>query len=223
MTNPAFDKTPDSPETVMAALGLTVESVFVPFSQSRNKDAETPNLNWRVTIKRNGRDVLTTDYSAGLAHAPGYKAKAIPHNFTPRGYRTRKAGGGYTYRQASPGEALAQYRDGLVRAECETGKEMRLGKWGQNPAFETIGGRPGSSAKNRAIEPNPVDVLYSLTMDSDVLDSGGFEEWAANFGYDTDSRKAESIYHACLEIALAMRAALGAEGMEQLQTAFEDY
>lgn len=212
-----------TPAATLESLGVTVDSVFVPFSESRSAGQDMPNLNWRVTIKRNGRDVLTTDYSAGLAHCPGYNAPRLPSNFTPRGYRTRKAGGGYTYRQASPGEALKQYQEALARAECESGLTMRLGKWGQNPGFEPIGGRPGSTQKNRRIEPNPVDVLYSLTMDSDVLDSGGFEEWAACFGYDTDSRKAESIYRACLEIALQMRAAFGDSGMAALQSAFQDY
>jgi hypothetical protein len=46
-------------------LGLTMEAKFIPFSLSRNKDEKHANLNWLVTIKRNGRDVLATDYSAG--------------------------------------------------------------------------------------------------------------------------------------------------------------
>jgi len=63
-------------EQIKSALekhGLTVESVFVPFSKSRNAGNDTPSLNWRVTLKRNGRAVLTTDYSAGCGHAPFYK------------------------------------------------------------------------------------------------------------------------------------------------------
>lgn len=221
--NPAFEKDTPRPLDVLAAHKITVESVFVPFSQSRSKDQETPNLNWLVTVKRDGRDVLTTEYSAGLAHCPGYNAPRLPHNFTPRNFKSRKAGGGYSYRSATPGEALNQYQDALARAECETGFAMRLGKWGQNPGFEKVGGRPGSSEKNRRIEPSPVDVLYSLTMDSDVLDAGGFEEWAANFGYDADSRKAESIYRACIELALKMRAGFGNDTLQELQTAFQDY
>ncbi len=60
----------------VAALGLTVDAVFVPFSQSRNKGEKSPSLNWRVTVKRNGRDVLTCDYSAGMGHCPSYNRKA---------------------------------------------------------------------------------------------------------------------------------------------------
>ena len=140
------------PLDVLAAHKITVESVFVPFSQSRSKDQDTPNLNWKVTVKRDGRDVLTTDYSAGLAHAPGYNAPRLPANFTPHNFKYRKAGGGYTYRTATQGEALRQYQDALARAECESGFAMRLGKWGQNPVFEKVAGRPESSGTNRAID-----------------------------------------------------------------------
>lgn len=53
--------------------GLTVESVFVPFSRSRNAGEKSPSLNWVVTLKHNGKNILTTDYSAGCGHCPSYK------------------------------------------------------------------------------------------------------------------------------------------------------
>ena len=59
----------------MRDMGLTVESEFVPFSQSRNRDKKDRSLNWKVTLKRNGREVLTTDYSAGVAHCPSYSQR----------------------------------------------------------------------------------------------------------------------------------------------------
>ena len=212
-----------NPAATLAALGVTVESVFVPFSRSRNAGQETPNLNWLVTIKRDGREVLRTDFMAGQGHAPAYQVKTVPLNFRPRRYRTRSktSPSGFTYRDATAREALNQYRTELAAAECESGFKMRLTRWGHETKFETVGGRPAS--KNSRIEPNPVDVLYSLVMDSDVLDSGGFEDWAENFGYDTDSRAAESIYKACVDLALKMRAAFGPDGMESLATAFQDY
>lgn len=58
---------------VINSLGLTMTTVFVPWSRSRNAGEKYPSLNWLVTIKRNGREVLTTDYSAGCGHCPSYK------------------------------------------------------------------------------------------------------------------------------------------------------
>lgn len=47
-------------DSALADLGLTVDSVFVPFSRSRNKGEKYKSLNWQVTVKRNGRNILTT-------------------------------------------------------------------------------------------------------------------------------------------------------------------
>ena len=83
---------PMTPQEAIESLGLTVESVFVAFSQSRNKDAKLEGftvikdmtkqkaplytLNWRVTHKRNGRVILITDSSAGIAR-PTKASKSV--------------------------------------------------------------------------------------------------------------------------------------------------
>ncbi len=64
--------------------------------------------------------------------------------------------------------------------------------------------------------PDVVDVVSSLCIDSDVLNAGGFEEWASEYGYEVDSRKAEAIYRACLDIGLKMRAAIGGAALAEL-------
>jgi hypothetical protein len=63
-----------SPSEAMAAHGLTVRAEFVPFSHSRN--AKDMSLNWKVTLVKDGRDILTTDYSAGIGHCPNYQQNA---------------------------------------------------------------------------------------------------------------------------------------------------
>ncbi len=72
-------------------------------------------------------------------------------------------------------------------------------------------------------EPDVCDVFYCLIAEGDVLSASGFEEWADNFGYDTDSRKAEAIYKECLEHAIKLHAAVGATAFIELQEAIQDY
>ena len=67
------------------------------------------------------------------------------------------------------------------------------------------------------------DVMYSLLADYPVIDYGSFESWASDYGYDTDSRKAEQTYRACLDNALQLRAALGDSVIAELQELFQDY
>ena len=73
------------------------------------------------------------------------------------------------------------------------------------------------------ILPDPLDVLYSIVSDSDVLNYSTFEDWAENLGYDPDSRRAESTYRECLKHAIALRVAIGSDGLDRLQAAFQDY
>lgn len=55
-------------------LGLTIDAKFVPWSQSRNKGEKDKSLNWLVSLSKDGKTIVTTDYMAGVGHAPSYKA-----------------------------------------------------------------------------------------------------------------------------------------------------
>jgi hypothetical protein len=196
----------------MAAHGVTVESTFVPYSQSRHAKAggiggegkPWPSLNWSVRIMAPGpadrfgarapREVVATDYSAGSDHAPASKADKA---------KIARAASFY-------GRSDSVTRADMIAWELENGRAVA----------SAFGG--GFSGRD-AIKPDPCDVLHSLARDSDVIDAGGFEEWARDLGYDTDSRKAESIYRACLEIALKLRAGLGEQALADLREACVDY
>jgi hypothetical protein len=160
--------------------GITIESRFIPWSLSRNAGEDTPSLNWKITLKQNGRDLLTTDYMAGCAHCPAYDQ---------RGYNT------------VDGRAD-------VLSECEKGKRIR--------PDSTIG------LTHRDINPDSLDVIHSLLMDSEALDYSSYEEWAGEFGFDEDSRKGEETYRACLKIALSLRP-VGESLLAELRDAFQDY
>lgn len=50
-----------------------------------------------------------------------------------------------------------------------------------------------------ASDPTASDVLESLSLDAYAL-SVSFDEWCADFGYDTDSRSALATYRACVRL-----------------------
>ena len=60
-------------QAFMAENKVTIESEFVPWSQSRNKGEKHRSLNWRIRLLHAGRTILETDYSAGVAHCPSYR------------------------------------------------------------------------------------------------------------------------------------------------------
>jgi hypothetical protein len=64
------------------------------------------------------------------------------------------------------------------------------------------------------------DVLHSLQSDASAPLL--FEDFCSEFGYDTDSRKAESTHRACLRIRGELERMLGADYEEFMKTNWED-
>jgi hypothetical protein len=63
--------------------------------------------------------------------------------------------------------------------------------------------------------PTAAEVLDSLASDASGADQN-FEDWCADFGYDTDSRKAERTYNAVREQTFSLRKLLGHRDFETL-------
>jgi len=91
-----------------------------------------------------------------------------------------------------------------VEAECETG--IRYGS------------RVGAAVPTPAL----ADVVHCLLMDANGTDER-FEDWAAELGFDPDSRKAERMYQACRDTAAALRRTFTAGELADLEAAFRDY
>lgn len=161
---------------------LTFDSVFVPFSVSRNKDLSWKSLNWIVKVKSKGAEFLSCDYSSGVAHCPSY-------NWSDK-----------------------YLREVAIELEIESGRPSRKGY-----------GDKVFTAKKPFIQPNFKDILYSLTMDSDVLNYADFKDWAESLGYNSDSIKVKEIYDSCLETTLKLRAHLGESFLSDAAIVFEDY
>ncbi len=168
-------------------LGITVEAVFVPWSESRSfkpgASVLERSLNWRVTLKRGERVICTTDYTAGIGNAPSYK------------------------------QGVRVSLDGEAALIHETARGTRA-----KPSANL-----GHVFSGAPIMPDTCDVVYSLVSDSSVIDHSDFESWAGEYGYDADSRTAESSYRACLAIALQLHAAIGDTGIAKLRKACEGY
>lgn len=94
---------------------------------------------------------------------------------------------------------------------------------GEATAYAIEHGRELRYTLRRLLPPPLADVLSCLLLDASVIDYPNFESWAGDFGLDTDSRKAEVIYRACLETGLKLRAMFGDSGLAELRELFQDY
>lgn len=70
--------------------------------------------------------------------------------------------------------------------------------------------------------PHPADVLQSVILDSSALGQS-FESWCNEYGYDSDSRKAEGIYRACQQNADKLARVFDTEQRQALETALQEY
>mgnify|MGYP000853982119 CR=1 FL=1 len=105
--------------------------------------------------------------------------------------------------------------DEMIRAVCETGQYVKNKRSWLSESYIQF----------KATQPDPklTDVLYCLVMDAYVLDTSGFEEWAKDYGYNTDSREAEKMYKQCIEQSLQFKNLIGQAALDTLREAFQDY
>jgi len=64
--------------------------------------------------------------------------------------------------------------------------------------------------------PKPAEVLAAYCADGLEAQESAFENWAGNFGYDVDSRKAEKIYNQCREQYFNVIRLIGQENVERM-------
>jgi hypothetical protein len=71
--------------------------------------------------------------------------------------------------------------------------------------------------------PSIEDVVNCVLLDvAGYLNARSFEDWAAEYGYDTDSRRAQKVYKAVGKQAVGMRQLIGAD-LDWLLEMFQDY
>lgn len=161
---------------------LSIDSVFIPKSLSRNKLAKELSLNWHSTLYKAGKKVISHDYMQGIGRHPSYKPKI-------------------TYE-------LGQ----ILKRSVESG---RVSVYYANSDWYS-NGKP-------LPKPKLEEFLSCLLSDAQVLDYPGFEMWATDLGYSTDSMQALATYQDCLQIALQLRYYLGQDTLTELQHLFKDY
>lgn len=64
---------------VIREAGIEAKFRFIPFCFSRNSKEGIPSLNWKVLLRKNGKRMLSVDYTKGCGHctAPSSDKKGI--------------------------------------------------------------------------------------------------------------------------------------------------
>ena len=76
---------------------------------------------------------------------------------------------------------------------------------------------PWSQGSAITREPSAADVLDCLASDAvGIENASSFEEWCAEYGYDSDSRKAERIFQTCTRQSADLKALVGEDAYRTL-------
>jgi hypothetical protein len=177
-------------KNVIEKLGLSIQSEFIPFSRSKFA-LNNPDVKepWKRSL--NWRVTLMLKDSPILVTEYSAGIAYCPS------YKPFK-------------RWTMDYYDAIV-FETEVGRRAVL--W--------PGGRSGVNpyARTEPIRPNPESVIACIALESGAIEYSTYEEWAADFGYDPDSRKGEAVYRECLQTGLMLRSRLGDDNLRQLREA----
>lgn len=174
-------------EEAAKAAGFTVDVQWLPNPGNSEDKWQNEAFRFEATVRNNGKVVLVTPYWAGIGHA--------------------------VYGQTGREKEIPQYgpeRANLVVIHDAIMEAVRTAKPVAHPFQMPFNAGRGIRPKM----PTAADILGSLCS-NDPNDST-FEEWCADLGMDTDSRKAEKTYRLVVDNTLRLRRACGAEAWQQL-------
>lgn len=152
-------------------LGFTLKILHGPIGGvDKHDQSDWPHIAYKVMLEFNGREVITTDYKLGVGHVD--PKRAFIGSVVSRPMLATDEQSMLLTWQSKPGAA---FKDKQLQANVAA-----------------------KLAKSQKVVPELGDVLHSLILDGEAFfNAQSFEDWAGEFGYDADSRKAEAIYRVC--------------------------
>lgn len=123
------------------------------------------------------------------------------------------------------GRAAHEEFDYFTGTGLRKAPEWKSGTWGYDGGPAP---RPGTVLHEqwmkgaKPVPPHAADVLHSLILDSSAAEQT-FADWCADFGYDTDSRKALATYEASQQNTDKLRRVFDGTAIDALSEALQDY
>lgn len=192
----------------LKSLGLSLAILEGP-TAVRRAEPEGGGIQFRylLELQRNGAPVWRGEYFTGTGWADLSKLKnRVNSNFgiwqeTQQIYNTLTK------------KPYAQLKDKTA--------ELKFWEW---VCAQKTGGIAGARKLLAVRPPSLTDVVSSLLLDSSAFfNAESFKEWAANFGYDSDSRQAEKIYNACNETGRQLSRGIPADDLAKIHEIMEGF
>lgn len=153
-----------------------------------------PCISYNVTLKLKGKTIIEAPYRLGVGHVN--VKKAGPDMLT-RDWTTDEQSMLYAWQ----GQPHAKFKDKQRQANIAA-----------------------KLARRQGVKPALADVVHSLLMDGEAFfNAQSFEDWAVEYGYGIDSRKAESIYRLCDATGRKLAASVPTDVLAKAREILQDY
>ncbi len=157
-------------------------------------DGDWPHIAYSVTLAFNDKLVLSIPFKLGIGHIELSKAR-------PDSVLNRYTDQEYSMLNTWLSKPNATFTNKLLQAQVAT-----------------------KLAVLQKVFPTLPSVLHSLLTDGEAFTSSmTFEDWCGNFGYETDSRKAEDIYRTCDDIGRKLSRGIPADVLTRARELLQDY
>jgi hypothetical protein len=177
--------------TTPTQLGLSLQIISGP---AGHVESDWPCIKYVVALRRDTSklcEVWSGDYKIGVGHVKWptlAQVEGAVFSFTPDETNV--------LRIRARGQALKETPEAMA-LEADVAAEL---------------------ARRQKVAPDLNDVVASLICDGSAhFDSHAFETWCDDFGYDTDSRKAEATFRTCDETGRKLARALTADELAGLR------
>lgn len=179
-----------------------LEAMGFALTSSNASAGEHPMLAYTVALSYKGEPVISTDYKMGFGHVDLSDFREGSYFMYVAGKRLHR---------------LPADQESMLRAWARQPHANFKHKDLQMEVAVIV-------ANAQGLTPSLPDVMQSLLSDGEAFfDAQTFEDWAANCGYDADSRKAEAIYRACDEIGRKLARVIPKDVLEKAREALQDY
>jgi hypothetical protein len=184
---------PITPEQI----GLSLSVISGPVGSVRE---DWPCISYRVAIHDSRRrEIWSGEYHLGIGHVDFKQAR---HLYFTAGYGKSR-------------QEMAGWDVPMLNAIAA----------GKTPLDKQAAAKLAASVANvQGVTPKLNDVMHGVISDGSVFFDGlTFEDWAADLGCDTDSRKAEAIFRACDETGRTLARNLSRDDLDGLREWASNY
>lgn len=197
------DEAQEEAKRIMFAAGVTAEvsaPVAAVNAESGHDGKGWPHTAYVVTFRKGERITVKLPYKMGLGLLPNDLLRIVADD-------AGKTFSRYSYEETALAQRMLKGTAGRLQEQADLVVKI-INRYNAQKVVK--------DGYRTPLGPCPAEVLAAVCGDALEAIETTFADWAGNFGYDSDSRKAEAIYNTCRDYLPDVMNLMGREGVERM-------